>query len=122
MVGKIKHVGLNMPDFEIINKSLKAGWVKRFLTTETQSWKTIPLSLLQAIGGSLLFQCNFLLKALPDLPLLPQFYKDVLGAWEEIIHTPKTRKETKDEILWNNQLQLAENLSFTFIKNGITLV
>ena len=27
MIGKIKHGGLNMPDFEIINKSLKAGWV-----------------------------------------------------------------------------------------------
>ena len=59
-----------MPDFEIINKSLKAGWVKR-------SWKTIPLSLLQAVGGSLLFKCNFSLKTLPDLPFLPQFYKDV---------------------------------------------
>ena len=105
MVGKIKHGGLRMPDFEIINKSLKAGWVKRFLTSETQSWKTIPWSLLQAVGGSLLFKCNFSLKVLPDLPLLPEFYKNVLGAWEEIvIHTPKTRKEIKDEILWNNYL------------------
>ena len=51
MVGKIKHGGLNMPDFEIINKSLKAGWVKRYLTP-----KTIPLSLAQAVGGSLLFK------------------------------------------------------------------
>ena len=58
MVGKIKHGGLNMPDFKIINKSLKAGWVKRFLTPETQSWKTIPLSLLQPVGSSLLFIIN----------------------------------------------------------------
>ena len=79
-----------MPDVEIINKYLKAGWVKRFLTPETQSWKTIPLSLLQAVGGSLLFKCNFSLKTLPDLPFLPQFYKDVLAAWDEIVsHTPK---------------------------------
>ena len=94
-----------MPDFEIINKSLKAGWVKRFLTPGTQSWKTIPLSLLQAVGGSLLFKCNFSLKTLPDLPFLPQFYKDVLGAWEKIVsHTLKTRIEIKDEFLWNNHL------------------
>ena len=78
MVGKINHGGLIMPDFEIINKSLKADWVKRFLTPETQAWKTIPLSLLQAVGGFLLFKCNFSLNALPDLPVLPQFYKDVL--------------------------------------------
>ena len=39
------------------------------------------------------------------LPLLPQFFKDVLCAWEEIFsHTPKTRKEIKDEFLWNNHL------------------
>ena len=78
-----------MPDFEIINKYLKAGWVKRFLTPESQSWKTIPLSLLLAVGGSLLFK-YFSLKTLPDLPFLPQFYKDVLAAWDEIVsHTPK---------------------------------
>ena len=96
MVGKIEQGGLNMPGFEIINKSLKAGWAKRFLTPVAQSWETIPLSFLQPVGGSLLFKCIFSLKALPDLPLLPQFYKDVSGAWEEIvIHTPKTRKKNK---------------------------
>ena len=31
MINKIKDSGLNMPDFKIINKSLKAGWVKPFL-------------------------------------------------------------------------------------------
>ena len=45
MIGKIKDGGLNMPDFKIINKSLKAGWVKRFLNPQTQSWKKIPVDL-----------------------------------------------------------------------------
>ena len=45
MIGKIKDGGLNMPNFKIINKSLKAGWVKRFLNPQTQSWK-IPFDLL----------------------------------------------------------------------------
>lgn len=40
MIGKIKDGGLNMPDFKIINKTLKAGGVKRFLNPQTQSWKT----------------------------------------------------------------------------------
>ena len=81
MIAKIKHRRLNMPDFEIINKSLKPGWVKQFLTPETRSEKTIPLIFLQAVGGSLLFKCNFSLKTVPDLPFLPQFHKDVLSAW-----------------------------------------
>ena len=37
MIGEIKDGGLNMPDFEIIHKSLKAGCVKRFLNPQTQS-------------------------------------------------------------------------------------
>ena len=42
---------------------------------------------------------------MPDLPLLPQFFKDVLSAWQELVmHTPTTRKEIEDEILWNYHL------------------
>ena len=94
MIGKIKDGGLNMPDFKIINKSLKAGWVKRFLIPQTQSWKKIPFDLLQHIGGPLLFECNFSTKTLPELSFLPLFYRDVLNAWEEIIkHTPTTKEE-----------------------------
>ena len=62
MIGKIKDGGLNMPDFKIINKSLKAGWVKRFLNPQTQSWKKIPFDLLHHVGGPLLFECNFSIK------------------------------------------------------------
>ena len=43
MIGKIKDSGLNMPDFKIVNKSLKAGWVKWFLNPQAQSWKKYPL-------------------------------------------------------------------------------
>ena len=92
MIGKIKDGGLNMPDFKIINKSLKTGWVKRFLNTQTQSWKKIPFDLLYHVGGPLLFESNFSIKMLPELSFLPLFYRDVLNAWEEIImHSPTKR-------------------------------
>ena len=94
MIGKIKDGGLNMPDFKIINKSLKAGWVKRFLNPQTQSWKKIPFDLLQHVGGPLLFECNFSIKTLPELSFLPLFYRDVLNDWEEIIkNTPRKKKK-----------------------------
>jgi len=33
------------------------------------------------------------------------FYRDVLNAWEDItMHTPTTKKEIENEILWNNHL------------------
>ena len=105
MIGNIKDGGLSMPDFRMINKSLKTGWVKRLLNTSTQSVQTIPFNLLQHVGGPFLFICNFSVKTLPKLPLLPHFYYDVLSVWEGIVmHTPTTRKEIENEILWNNHL------------------
>ena len=56
MIGRIKDGGLSMPDFDIIGKSLKAGWVKRLLGPQAQSWK---FSLLDSVGGPLLFKCNY---------------------------------------------------------------
>ena len=92
-----------MLDFDIIDKSLKAGWVKRLVDPQAQSWKTIPFSLLDSVGGPLLFKCNYSLRTLPELPLLPLFYGDVLSAWESISkHTVRTKNEIENEILWNN--------------------
>ena len=82
---------------------MKAWWVKRLFDPQAQSWKTIPLSLLDSVGGPLLFKCNFSLRTLPELPLLPLFYRDVLSAWESISkHTARTKNEIESEILWNN--------------------
>ena len=82
MIGrKKKDSGFSMPDFDIIDKSLKAGWVKRLLDPHLQSWKTLPFSLLESVGGPLLFKRNFSLRTLSELPILPFFYRDVLSAW-----------------------------------------
>ena len=59
MIGRIKDGGLSMPDFDIIDESLKEGWVKRLLDAQAKYWKTIPFSLLDSVGGSLLFKCNY---------------------------------------------------------------
>ena len=56
MTGMIKDGRLSMPDFDIIDKSLKAGWVKRLLDPQAQSWKTTPFSLLDSVGGPLSFK------------------------------------------------------------------
>ena len=74
MIKRIKDGGLSMSDFDKIGKSLKAGWVKLLLDPQLQSWKTIPFSLLDSVGGPLFFKCDFLLRTLPELPLLQLFY------------------------------------------------
>ena len=117
MIGTIKDGGLSMPDFDIIDKSLKAGWVKRLLDPQEKSWKTIPFSLLDSVGGPLLFKCNYSLRTLPELLLLPLIYRDVsLSAWESISkHTARTKNEIENEILWNNHEVTIGGKSFFFL-------
>ena len=123
MIGRIKDGGLSMPDFDIIDKSLKAGWVKRLLNPQAQSWKTVQFNLLDSAGGPLLFKCNFSFRTLPELPLLPLFYRDVLSAWESISkHTARTKNEIGSEILWNNhEVTIGGKSVFFFISNGMML-
>ena len=46
---------------------------------------------------------NYSLRTLPELPLLPLFYRNFLSAWKSISkHTARTKNEIKNEILWNN--------------------
>ena len=104
MIGERKEGGLGMPDFDIINKSLKAAWVKRLSAPEYAMWKSLPLDYLRDIGGKLIFDCNFSLKTLPQLSCLPLFYKDVLDAWQRIVaHTPLSKNDVENEVIWNNR-------------------
>ena len=64
MIGERKKGGLGMPDFDIINKLLKAAWVKRLSAPDCAMWESLPLEYLRDIGGKLIFDCNFSLKTL----------------------------------------------------------
>jgi len=59
MIGTLDRGGLNILDFEVISKALKASWVKRICNEEEGNWKLTPLSLLRNVGGSFIFQCNY---------------------------------------------------------------
>ena len=104
MIDEKEEGGLGMPDFDIINKSLKGAWAKRSSAPECAMWKSLPLEYLRDVGGEFIFYCNFSLKTLPHLSGLPLFYKDVLNAWQRIVdHTPLSKKEMENEIIWNNK-------------------
>ena len=62
------------------------------------------MSTLEDVGGEFIFYCNFSLKTLPHLSVLPLFYKDVLNAWERIVgHTPGSKYEVENDIIRNNK-------------------
>ena len=104
MIGPKELGGLDLPDFDIINDSLKVTWVKRLNdSTETSIWSHIPLYYLQDVGGLFHLQCNIDLKLLKtDIPI--DFYKEALKAWQKINNrTPRTKEQVLNEIVWNNR-------------------
>ena len=102
MIGPKEKEGLNMPDFQIVNNSLKVTWVRRLNDSADASWSTIPLPFLSNVGGRFLFQCNFDLKFLRvNIPIA--FYQEVLEAWQKLVlFSPVTKEQILDEIIWNN--------------------
>jgi len=126
MIGPKELGGLDLPDFDIINDSLKVTWVKRLNdSTETSIWSHIPLYYLQDVGGLFLLQCNFDLKLLKT-DILIDFYKEALKAWQKINNrTPRTKEQVLNEIVWNNRFIKIEGYSVYYKKwheTGVTKV
>ena len=51
--------GLNMVDFSIVDKSLKAAWVKHFYEADGSKWCSVLASVTAQYGGRFIFECNF---------------------------------------------------------------
>jgi len=104
MIGPKEKGGLNMPDFDIINNSLKVTWIKRLNDSpHNASWSHIPLAYLNNVGGRFLFECNYEMKSLKvNIPL--NFYKEALEAWQKLtVSTPESKEQILEEIIWNNR-------------------
>ena len=118
--------GLNMVNFEMLEKSLKAAWVKRLADSpDNSNWKSAFLESTKAVGGTLILQCNYNFKNLLRLDL-PQFYKDVLETWQTLqSHEPKEANDIKKELIWNNQFITIDDKSFffnTWHKSGVNQI
>ena len=93
-----------MVDFTMMDKSLKAAWVKRLYEAGDSKWCSLFSLATSQYGGSFLLECNF---SAPDLifaPYVPSFYKEILTVWQEL-HSkdPSSAKEYENEIIWNNR-------------------
>ena len=111
LIGPKDRGGLDLPEFEIISKSLKTAWVKRMKNSVEDQWMSIPLFYLKNVGGPFIFDCDYDVKFL-GLNNIPAFYTDVLNAWAEV------REQTSDNeicvrniIIWNNKHILIDGKS-----------
>ena len=94
-----------MIDFKMIDKAVKAAWVKRLYdATSNSKWCSLFSSEMSRYGGPFLFECNFNAQDLNIAAHVPSFYKDVLNAWQELrSKNPSHTIEYMNEIIWNNR-------------------
>ena len=75
--------GLRMIDFDLFVKTQRVMWLKRLLYGETNmGWKLYFDYIFRKVGGRFISLCNY------DIKLLnlkaPQFYLEILKAWQDI--------------------------------------
>ena len=75
-----------MKDFVLFDKALKLTWVKRLCSTSDAPWKYIPKSFISAVSGTDLFQCNYDYNLLDLTGHPPEFYKQIIHHWQEIVY------------------------------------
>ena len=87
-----------------MERALKIAWIKRIVENRDASWKAIPNYLVSKFGGlDFLVTCDYDLNLL-NLESLPEFYRVVLGYWQEFkLLTQSKEKPVKDQIIWNNR-------------------
>ena len=83
LIGPKDRGRLDLPEFEIISKSLQTAWVKRMKNGVEDQWMSIPLFYLKNDGGPFIFDCDYDVKFL-GLNNIPAFYTDFLNAWAEV--------------------------------------
>ena len=93
-----------MIDFEIMERSLKIAWIKRFIENSDAAGNAIPNHAVSQLGGlDFLVKCDYDLKLL-NLDQLPEFYGTILCYWQEFkLLTDNEEKPVRDRIIWNNR-------------------
>ena len=95
--------GLQLINIEIFIKSLKAGWVKRYLDNNNNSqWKIFFYNKLERFGNKLLFDCEIDNNIIEKIDKNKLFLFDVLHAWNNAISFYPHTKPLGKTIVWNN--------------------
>ena len=125
IIAERKYGGLKMIDFELMEKSLKIAWIKRFAENNHAAWKIIPEHTLSQHGGISFFtQCQYDMQ-LFDLQNLPDFYRTILNYWQNFKLLTDNDKAAQNQIIWNNSNILVDGkpiLYNSWLINGIMYI
>ena len=118
--------GLNMVDFTILDKFLKAAWVKRFCKADGSKWCSAFSSITAQHGGRFIFECNFDTRDLNLTSRVSSFCRDILTVWQELhSKNPSTTMEYLHETIWKNRFIRIDGkqvLYSSWYRKGVTKI
>lgn len=127
MKGEYKEGGLKVPDIISVIKSLKIGWVKRYLDLENRSqWKKIMKPILNINDETNIFDCNATTKQILSR-VKNTFWVETVEAWRDVANKETaTSSEMLNEVIWlNKHMHLEQNPGIRckrFVEKGILRV
>ena len=95
LIGPKDKGGLELPDYEIVTKSVQCAWVKRMKEWIGKQWMEIPSFYLESVGSPFIFDCDYDL-CLLNLSNMPAFYIDILKEWTEVERSCKADLHQKN--------------------------
>ena len=98
--------GFKAQDFNAMDMSLKALWVRRLIDKRDASWKIILIHYMEILSGDILFHTRLEFKDQDLFDSMPPFYSDVLKSWQTIIDVTQktdTKATIEKELLWENR-------------------
>lgn len=106
MIGDLNNGGLKMIDVESHFVALKSSWVAKILNSDAD-WAQCGQYFFQLFGKSFyILRCNFnQLRQMPQLKIIPQFYRDVIVAFNKSKNDslPDTPELVMSQNIWGNR-------------------
>jgi len=97
-----KNGGIRMSNYRLFVKTQRIGWLRRLLYGEkNMGWKLFFDYCCRSVGGRFIFLCDY--EVLKMKLKIPQFYMDVLKAWEDIRECRNVEGEFTNPIIFNNR-------------------
>ena len=103
LLHKDKEVGgLNVPDFTLMIKATRLGWLKKYTTKSLHFWKVLFEEFIEMAGYNprILFFANYDAKWMVPSQTLTHFHSEVLRVWSEL---GSFGTVTKDQCIWYNK-------------------
>jgi hypothetical protein len=131
MIGQYEQGGLNVCGIKSHFDSLRIKWIKRLTNNDHANWKAIPTFYLNKFGKHfLIFKMQMdTIKCLPNIDIIPPFYRDVLNSWIKCgggqTKLPTTFYDIRQQVIWGNKLIQHKGKSLLFkswIDSGILTV